>query len=57
MTILHNGILIQDDVALTGPTAHKQRPPYTQHADRLPLILQDHGNPVRFRNIWMRELD
>jgi len=56
MTILFNGILVQDDVALTGPTAHKQRPPYAKHADRLPLILQDHGDPVRFRNVWLREL-
>ena len=57
MTILHNGILVQDNVTLTGPTAHKQRPPYTRHADRLPLILQDHRDPVRFRNVWVRELE
>jgi hypothetical protein len=56
MTILFNGVLIQDDAVLTGPTAHKQRPPYARHADRLPLILQDHGDLVRFRNIWVREL-
>ena len=56
MTILFNGILVQDDVTLTGPTAHQHRPPYAQHADRLPLILQDHGDPVRFRNVWLREL-
>ena len=57
MTILHNGVLVQDDVALTGPTAHKERPPYAKHADRLPLILQDHGDPVRFRNVWARDLE
>lgn len=57
MTILHNGILVQDNVELTGPTAHKDRPPYSPHPDRLPLMLQDHGNPVRFRNIWIRELE
>jgi len=57
MTILHNGVLVQDDVVLTGPTAHKQRPPYAKHADRLPLILQDHGDPVRFRNVWVRDLE
>ena len=56
MTILHNDVLVQDNVELTGPTAHKARPPYTRHADRLPLILQDHGDPVRYRNIWVREL-
>ena len=57
MTILHNGLLVQDDAALTGPTAHKQRPPYAKHADRLPLVLQDHGDPVRFRNVWVRDLE
>ena len=56
MTILHNGVLVQDNVVLTGPTAHKARPPYARHADRLPLILQDHADPVRYRNIWVREL-
>lgn len=56
MTVLHNGVLVQDDAALTGPTAYKHRPPYAAHPDRLPLFLQDHGHPVRFRNIWIREL-
>jgi len=57
MTVLHNGVLVQDDVELTGPTAHHQRPPYTAQPDKLPLALQDHGDPVRFRNIWIRELN
>lgn len=57
MTILFNGVLIQDDTVLTGPTAHKARPPYDTHPDRLPLILQDHGDLVRFRNIWVREIE
>jgi hypothetical protein len=56
MTVLHNGVLVHDNVELTGPTAHKARPPYKAHADKLPLSLQDHGNPVRYRNIWLREL-
>jgi hypothetical protein len=56
VTVLHNGVLVQDNVELTGPTAHGQRPPYQSHPDRLPLILQDHGDPVRYRNIWVREL-
>ena len=56
MTVFHNGILVQDHVELTGPTGWKQRPPYKAHAERLPISLQDHGNPVRFRNIWIREL-
>ncbi len=56
MTVLHNGVLVQDNFELTGPTAHKKRPPYTAHADKLPLSLHDHGQPVRFRNIWIREI-
>jgi hypothetical protein len=56
MTVLHNGVLVQDNVELTGPTAHKERPPYKQHAEKLALTLQDHGDPVRYRNIWLREL-
>jgi hypothetical protein len=56
MTVFHNGILVHDNEALTGPTAHKARPPYKPHAGKLPLSLQDHSHPVRFRNIWIREL-
>lgn len=56
-TVYHNGILVQDNVELTGPTAWKDRPPYEAHASQLPLQLQDHDHPVRFRNIWLRELE
>jgi Domain of Unknown Function (DUF1080) len=56
VTILHNGLLAQDNVELTGPTAHGERPPYKAHPEKLPLQLQDHHNPVRYRNIWIREL-
>ncbi len=57
MTVFHNGILIHDNVELIGPTTHKIRTPYMPHPDRLPLSLQEHGNPVRFRNIWVRPLE
>jgi hypothetical protein len=57
MTVFHNGLLVHDNAVLTGPTAHKARPPYKMHADRLPISLQDHGHPVRFRAIWVRELE
>ena len=57
LTVLHNGVLVQDDVTLTGPTAHQSRPPYEAHPDKLPLMLQDHEHPVRYRNIWVRELE
>jgi 3-keto-disaccharide hydrolase len=56
VTVFHNGVLVQDNVELTGPTAHGARPPYSPHAEKLPLALQDHGDPVRYRNIWIREL-
>src|SRR5258708_6138603 len=55
-TVLHNGVFVQDNVKLSGPTAHGERPPYKTHSEKLPLALQDHGNPVRYRNIWIREL-
>jgi hypothetical protein len=55
-TVFHNGVLVQHASELTGPTEHKARPPYKAHPSRLPLSLQDHGHPVRFRNIWIREL-
>lgn len=55
-TVFHNGVLAQDNVELSGPTAHHERPAYKPTPDKLPLGLQDHGDPVRFRNIWIREL-
>lgn len=56
VTVLHNGVLVHQNVALLGPTTHMVRTPYTVHEDRLPIALQDHGSPVRFRNIWIRPL-
>ncbi|MEZ5318798.1 MAG: DUF1080 domain-containing protein [Vicinamibacterales bacterium] len=55
-TVLHNGVLVQHDVPLIGATAHRVVGTYTPHAGALPLMLQDHGSPVRFRNIWARRL-
>jgi 3-keto-disaccharide hydrolase len=57
ITVLHNNVLVQDNVELMGPTAHRARPPYQAHAARLPISLQDHGSSVRYRNIWLRQLD
>jgi hypothetical protein len=56
ITVLHNGVLVQDNVEPTGPTGHHMRPPYTAGSEKLPLSLQDHNHPVRYRNIWIREL-
>jgi hypothetical protein len=55
-TVLHNGVLIQNNVELVGPTSWLERAPYSAHPEKQPISLQDHGNPVRFRNIWVREL-
>ena len=49
-------MLVQDHVELTGPTEHHQRPPYKATPEKLPLALQDHNHPVRYRNLWIREL-
>ena len=56
MTVLQNGVLVQYHETLTGPTAHQRRPPYEAHG-RAPIMLQDHNDPVSFRNIWIRELE
>lgn len=56
VTVFHNGVLVQYEVQLTGPTAHGERPPYKVTPEKLPLGLQDHHTPVRYRNIWVREL-
>jgi hypothetical protein len=56
VTVFHNGVLVQNGVTLTGPSAHRARPPYSPHADALPISLQDHGQAVRFRNIWVRAI-
>ena len=56
MTVFHNGVLVQNHVTLEGPTVFRGAPQYEAHADRLPLMLQDHRNEVSYRNIWVREL-
>ncbi|MCA9177561.1 MAG: DUF1080 domain-containing protein, partial [Planctomycetales bacterium] len=54
-TVLHNGVLIQDSSEAFGPTAWIVHNNYTKQT-KGPIGLQDHGNPVRFRNVWIREL-
>ena len=56
MTIFHNDVLVHQEALLLGPTSHTVREPYVAHPDRLPIRLQDHGTPVQFRNIWLRNL-
>src|SRR5687768_680566 len=55
-TVLHNGVAVHHHAELIGPMAHKVIAPYTPHGEKGPIGLQDHGDPVRFRNIWIREL-
>jgi hypothetical protein len=54
-TVLHNGVLVHHHLALLGGTFFDRAPGYEKHPDKLPLHIQDHGNPIRFRNIWIRE--
>jgi 3-keto-disaccharide hydrolase len=55
-TVFHNGVLVQDHVEVMGDTFHDRPPAYEAHPARMPLALQDHHNPMRFRNIWIRPL-
>jgi hypothetical protein len=53
VTVLHNGVLIQDNVAIDSPTTAA---PFPEAPGDGPIYLQDHGHPVRYRNIWVRPL-
>jgi hypothetical protein len=56
LTVFFNGVLVQDDIELLGATAHKARATYAAHGPA-PIRLQDHGDPIRFRNVWVRALE
>jgi hypothetical protein len=49
-------VLVQDHVELKGGTVNRGTPAYAKHDAKEPLVLQDHGNPVSYRNVWIREL-
>lgn len=55
VTVLHNGVVIHHRFELQGATSYTEPPRYTKHPEKLPLNIQFHGNPVRFRSIWIRE--
>jgi len=55
ITVIHNGILVQNHVELKGNTPNVGKPKYTAHSDGS-IMLQDHSNPVSYRNIWIRKL-
>ncbi|WP_166825753.1 3-keto-disaccharide hydrolase [Thalassoroseus pseudoceratinae] len=57
MTVLQNGVVVQNRTELLGGTSYIAPPKYTKHSDKEPISLQFHGNPVRFRNIWLRPLE
>lgn len=56
VTVIHNGVLVQNNVEIWGSTQYTGLPTYTEHPGKLPLGLQDHNDLVSFRNIWLREL-
>ncbi len=56
LTVFLNGVLVQHDVEVKGPTENRGYPAYKPHDAKLPISLQDHSNPIGFRNIWAREI-
>ena len=58
MTVFHNGLIVQHRQAIQGPTQHRRLASYEDpHGPKGPLVLQDHGDRVRFRNIWIRPIE
>ena len=56
MTVFWNGVLLHNRKEMLGSTVYRNVAKYAPHPAELPLTLQDHGNPVRFRNLWIRKL-
>jgi hypothetical protein len=54
-TVIHNNVLIHNHVEVRGPTLNVGETEYEYHDPKMPIFLQDHGNKVRYRNIWIRE--
>jgi hypothetical protein len=56
VTVFHNGVLVQNHHDIMGPTQHQKLAQYGAEPAEDSLQLQDHGNPVHYRNIWVRRL-
>jgi len=56
VTVLYNGVMVHHHKELMGPMVYRQVAHYTPHGAEEPLMLQDHNNPVRYRNIWIRRI-
>jgi len=56
VTVFHNGVVVHNATPFWGPTAHRAINPYKPTNAKGPIVLQDHGNPIRFRNVWIRPL-
>jgi hypothetical protein len=56
VTLFHNGVCVLNHFELLGSTAYDKPPSYEKHSEKMPILLQNHGNPLRYRNIWIREL-
>lgn len=56
VTVIHNGVVVQANEPFLGATRHRDVASYAPHAPTGPIALQDHGNPMRFRNVWVRRL-
>ena len=57
VTVFHNGVPVHRDQEIMGPSMHLRLPEYLPHPPKVPLVLQGHGSPVRFRNVWVRPSD
>jgi hypothetical protein len=56
VTVIHNGLVVHNHFELQGGTFYDRPASYERHPERQPIRLQNHGNPVKYRNIWLREI-